>query len=163
MVEDLSPIPKNSKSESLLLCGNFSGWSGSSYAQNKVSCRDQPNTLLNVSRMGGDAQERNAAEPFRNNLCNFERVRLLLLASRQDALHGPAHCSWPIATENGCLHRARQVEKVPLRTLDISGQSRAIEIPDDSPARQESITLDRNVLRQRRVVPYEDALAVVHV
>src|SRR5258708_35988652 len=113
----------------------------------------QGNVLRAMPRMGGHTRKRNAEEPLRNDFRNLQRVKLLPLLLRQDTLHCSAQGSWPIATQDRCSHCTSQVEKVPIRALDVSGQRSAIEILDDSPARQEGFTFDRQVRRQRRVLP----------
>jgi hypothetical protein len=44
---------------------------GNMHTQDKILCGDQANTLLDISRMGGDTHERDAEETFRNDLGNL--------------------------------------------------------------------------------------------
>src|SRR5229473_707645 len=83
--------------------------------------------------MGSNPHERNAEEPFRNDFRNLQRVKLLPFLLRQDTLHCPAQGSWPVATQDGGSYFTGQVEKVPIRTADVSRQRRAIKILDVSP------------------------------
>src|SRR5437867_4259375 len=106
---------------------------GNRHIQDKILCRDQANTLLDMSRMGGNIYERNPEEPFRNDVRNLQGVKLLPLLLRQNTLHCPAQGSWPVATQDGGSYFTGQVKKVPIRAFDFSGQRRAIEILDDSP------------------------------
>jgi len=80
---------------------------------------------------------------------------------RQNTLHCPAQGSWPIATQDSGSYFTGQVEKVPIRTADVSDQRRAIKILDDSPARQEGITLDYQTCRQKCVLSDEDGSGCV--
>src|SRR5438128_4578636 len=104
-----------------------------------------------MSGMRGNPHERNAEESFRNDFRNLQRVKLLPFLLRQNTLHCLAQSSRLVATQDSGSHFTGQVEEVPIRTLDVSGQRRAIEILDDSPASQERFTFDRQIRRQRRV------------
>src|SRR5712692_2193528 len=96
-----------------------------------------------MSRMGGNAHKRDAQEPFRNHSRNLQRVKLLLLLLSQNTLYGPAQGPRPVTTQDGSSGLTRQVEKVPIRALDFSGERVAVEVLSDSPARQERFALDR--------------------
>src|SRR6266852_820374 len=103
-----------------------------------------------MPEMSGNTHKRKAEEPFRNNFRNFHTVKLLAFLFRQNTLDCPAQGSYSLATKSDCPDLTGQVEKVPIRTLNVSGQRRAIKILDDFPARQEGFTFDRQVRRQRR-------------
>src|SRR6266403_977245 len=124
---------------------------GNRHPRDKILCRDQANALLDMSRMSGNAHEWNAEETFRNDFRNLQGVKLLSLLLRQNTLHCPAQGSWPVATQHGGSYFTGQVEKVPICAVDVSRHRRAIKILDDSPARQEGFTFDRQVRRQRCV------------
>jgi len=109
-----------------------------------------------MAGMGGNIHEWNPEEPFRNHFRNLQGVKLLSLLFRQNTLHCPAQGSWPIATQDSGFYFTGQVEKVPIRTADVSDQRRAIKILDDSPAGQEGFTFDRQVRRQSCVFPNQD-------
>src|ERR1700746_1312699 len=111
--------------------------------------------------MGGNPHERNAEEPFRNGLRNLQRVKPLFLLFGQNTLHSPAQGSSSVAPQHGGSYFTGQVEKVPIHTLDVSGQRRAIRILDDSPPRQENLTLDRQACWQKRVFSDEDSSGCV--
>src|SRR5205823_14317462 len=61
--------------------------------------------------MGGNAHERNAEEPFRNDFRNLQRVKLLPSLLRQNTLHCPAQRSRLVATQDGGSYFTGQVEK----------------------------------------------------
>src|SRR6516164_5746975 len=65
--------------------------------------------------------------------------------------------------QDGGSYFTGQVEKVPIRALDVSGQRRAIRILDDSPARQEGFTFDRQVRGQRCCFPNQNGPCSVSV
>jgi hypothetical protein len=44
---------------------------GDRHSQDKILCRDQADTLLDMSGMGGNPHERDAEEPFRNDFGNL--------------------------------------------------------------------------------------------
>src|SRR5438552_8294404 len=88
--------------------------------------------------MGGNAHEMNAEEPFRNDFRNLQRVKLLPSLLRQNTLHCPAQRSRLVATQDGGSYFTGQVEKIPIHTLDVSSQRRAIKTLDRKSTRLNS-------------------------
>src|SRR5258707_10310499 len=90
--------------------------------------RDQSNTELNMPRVSGNSQKRNAQKPFRSDLCNLQRVErkaLPFLLSR-NTLYGPPQSSHSLAPQDGGTDFACQIEKVPVRPFDLARQLLAI-------------------------------------
>ena len=113
--------------------------------------------------MGSNTHKRNAQEPFRNNFREFQGIKLLPFLFRQNTLHCPSQGFWPVATQDGSSGLTGQLEKVPVRSLDLLGQRIAIEISNDSPARQEGFTLNRKRCWQRCVFLDENSLGSIQV
>jgi len=134
----------------------FSHWGGSRHAQDKFLYGDQANRFLDMPGMNGNPGERNAEEPFRDNICNFKRVKFQPGQSRKRAPDGPAHGVWPLATQDDGPGHTREIEIVPFRFLDFSSESISIEIPGNSPPGQKRFTLDRQAWGQERVVSDEN-------
>lgn len=106
--------------------------------------------------MGRNTHKRNAEEPFRNDFRDFQGVKLLSLPFRQDLLDCPAQGSQLLATEGDRPDLAGQIEEAPLRFFYFLTKSAPIEILNNSPARQENFTLDRQACWQKRVLSDED-------
>jgi hypothetical protein len=106
--------------------------------------------------MNGNTREWNAEEPFRDNICNFKRVKFQPVQFRQRAPDGPAHSLWPfVAQDHGPGHTCK-IEIVPFRFFHFSSETISIEILDCFPAGQKRFTLDRQARRQKRVVSDEN-------
>src|SRR5260370_7009812 len=93
-----------------------------------------------MPEMSGNTHKRKAEEPFRNNFRNFHTVKLLAFLFRQNTLDCPAQGSYSLATKSDCPDLTGQVEKVPIRTLNVPGHRRAINILTPSPARHNNST-----------------------
>src|SRR5437764_13756690 len=112
---------------------------------------------------GWNTHQRNAEEPFPNYVRNLQRVKLLPSLLRQNTLHCPARRARLVATQDGGSYFTGQVEKIPIHTLDVSSQRRAIKTLDDSPPRQEGFTFDRQVRRQTCVFPDQNGPCTIGV
>ena len=117
---------------------------------------DQANRFLDMPGMNGNTRERNAEEPFRDNGCNFKRVKFQPVQSRKRARTALRMVSGPSRPNDHGPGHARKIEIVPLRFLDFSSEPISVEIPGHSPAGQERFTLDRQACRQKRVVSDEN-------
>jgi len=134
----------------------FSHWGGSRHAQDKFLYGDQANRFLDMPGMNGNPGERNAEEPFRDNICNFKELnfsRASLGSARRTALR---MVSGPSRPKTMVLVHTREIEIVPFRFLDFSSESISIEIPGNSPPGQKRFTLDRQAWGQERVVSDEN-------
>src|SRR5580692_6913096 len=123
--------------------------------------RNSIDALLDLPGVGRETQIGNAQEPFRSRFRSLQGVELLPVLFRENTLYRPARGAQPIPTQDSRSYFARQVEEVPIRSFELSGDLRAIEILDDSPPRHEGITFDRHVRRQSCAFPDEDGPASV--
>jgi hypothetical protein len=109
-----------------------------------------------MPKMGRNARKRNPQEAFRNNFRYLQGVKPLPSWFSKQASDYFAQRSWPFPTKGDCLEIASQIEKVPLRFLDLSAKPVPIEIANHSPARQEKLSFHCQACRQKRVFSDED-------
>src|ERR1700738_18501 len=98
------------------------GWHCSQRSPQNILCGGQSNTELNMPRVSGNSQERNAQKPFRRDLCNLQCVKpkAMTFLLSENTLHGPAQSSGSLAPQDGCPDLACQIEKVPVRSFNLS-------------------------------------------
>jgi len=86
---------------------------------------------------------------FRNDSRYFQAIKLLQVSAwRGQNFTALAEGARPVKTKDGGSDFTCEIERVPIRVLDGSGQGIATEVFDDSPARQEFFALDGMRRRQ---------------
>jgi len=106
--------------------------------------------------MGHNTRKRNTQEALRNNFGYLQGVKPIPSLFSEQASDYFAQRSWPFPTNSDCPEIASQIEKVPVRLLDLSAKPIPIEISNHSPARQEKLSFDCRACRQKRVLSDED-------
>jgi hypothetical protein len=109
-----------------------------------------------MPKMGHNTRKRNTQEALRNNFGYLQGVKPIPSLFSEQASDYFAQRSWPFPTKSDCPEIASQIEKVPVRLLDLSAKPVPIEIPNHSPARQEKLSFDCQSCRQKRVLSDED-------
>jgi hypothetical protein len=107
-----------------------------------------------MAGMGGYADEGNTEKPFRNDSRYFQAIKLLQSPLGEDRFYCSAEGARPVKTKDGGSDFTCEIERVPIRVLDGSGQGIATEVFDDSPARQEFFALDG--MRRRQLYGFLD-------
>src|SRR5271166_2233657 len=81
------------------LRGRFSTWTRRNPPQRVIGRVHQANAWLDMAEMGRNSPIRNAEEPFRDDLCYLQGVKLSPSLFGQNTLDCFAQASWTFATE----------------------------------------------------------------